>query len=499
MSDISTANETPPLGGAMIRGSAWMVGMRWGVRFIGIVNTAILARLLRPEDFGLIALAMIVTGVLEVFTDVGVDLALIRDVKAGRDQFDTAWTFRLMVGVLIGAMIFAAAPAAAGYFADPRVERLMQVLALGPVIAGFENIGIVGFRKELQYHRYFAFMVLSRAVTFAIAITIALILRNYWALCIGILAVPAVRVALSYMFHPYRPTLSLKAARELWSFSSGIVARSLGYAVNGRVDQIAVGKFSGAGVLGGYFVATSITNMVVMEVLLPLGQALLPGYAMLLQDRDRLIRAYLKVVSAAALLSVPVGLGLAAVANDFVAIVLGPQWTQTVPLIQIFAVVGCVSGISTTTGPLLMALNRVWLIVPLAWFPLPFYAAAVWFIVRGGGGIMDFAVARSAMVLAVALTSLVLAMAVSGHGLRRLGAALWRPAVCGLVMYATVKALHPHGLANPFLTLPLDAAVGAATYVSATLCLWWLCGRPEGAESDLLERFGEALGRRLRR
>jgi hypothetical protein len=66
-------------------------------------------------------------------------------------------------------------------------------------------------------------------------------------------------------------------------------------------------------------------------------------------------------------------------------------------------------------------------------------------------------------------------------------------------MYAAVKALHLHGVGNPFLTLPLDAAVGAATYVSATLCLWWLCGRPEGAESDLLERFGEALGRRLRR
>ena len=137
---------------AMFTGAFWMVSTRWVIRGIGIVSTLILARILTPEDFGIIAVAMLFISLVEILVEFGTDSALIQRQDAERAHYDTAWTIRILQFVFVSIVVFICAPYTAIFFDEPRVELLIRVLAFGLLLQGFENIGVVAFRKEFRFH-----------------------------------------------------------------------------------------------------------------------------------------------------------------------------------------------------------------------------------------------------------------------------------------------------------------------------------------------------------
>lgn len=167
------------VGQHMVRGSAWAVGWRWAVRSIGLVSTIILARLLTPADFGLVAMAMVVVGFIEIFGETGQALALLRYKNPTREHYDTAWTLQVAIGILLAVVMIAAAPLGAIYFNEPRVQPLIYFLSLRALIGGFENIGIVAFRANLDFQRDFLFGLYQKLSTFFLTIGLAIYLRDY--------------------------------------------------------------------------------------------------------------------------------------------------------------------------------------------------------------------------------------------------------------------------------------------------------------------------------
>ena len=167
--------------GHMLRGSIWMLAMRWGIRGIGLISTVILARLLTPEDFGIVAMAMIVVGFIELFGAMGVDLALIRNPTATRAHYDSAWTLEIFQGAALAMAVILVAPFASAYFDEPRLSPVMQVLALRALVGGFENVGVVAFRKDFDFAKDFQFGVYKKLLSFALTVIFAFVLRNYWA------------------------------------------------------------------------------------------------------------------------------------------------------------------------------------------------------------------------------------------------------------------------------------------------------------------------------
>ena len=138
-----TPSEKPnfnSLGHSVTHGAAWMVGMRWTIRAIGLVNTIILARLLTPQDFGLVAMATVVIGLLDAVTDPNVEIPLLRRQLIGRLYYDSAWTLQVISGVVKSALFIGIAPLLAAYYGDPRIAMITCIIALRPVIEGFENM-----------------------------------------------------------------------------------------------------------------------------------------------------------------------------------------------------------------------------------------------------------------------------------------------------------------------------------------------------------------------
>ena len=177
----SATDSSPPgsLGRRLIHGSTWMVAMRMGIRGIGLVNTLVLARLLTPSDFGIVAMAMLLVSFIEVFAETGQQSALIRHPNPQRAHYDTAWTMSLLINSALCLIILAASKYSVLYFHDERIVPVIQFLAFRVFVGGFLNIGVVNFRRDLDFAREFRFGVFKKVLTLVATITMAFAWRDY--------------------------------------------------------------------------------------------------------------------------------------------------------------------------------------------------------------------------------------------------------------------------------------------------------------------------------
>ena len=134
-----------------IKGALWSLGTRWAIKLAGFLNTVIMARLLMPSDYGIVAMSMLVVEATHTFTDVGAETAVLRIEKPTRDEVDSAWTLRLFQNIFVGLFVVAIAPLAAGYFKEPRVEPVLFVFAACMCIYGLTNIGLTLAHKEFNF------------------------------------------------------------------------------------------------------------------------------------------------------------------------------------------------------------------------------------------------------------------------------------------------------------------------------------------------------------
>ncbi|HET9448418.1 MAG TPA: oligosaccharide flippase family protein, partial [Steroidobacteraceae bacterium] len=207
----------------MARGAAWMVAFKGVERMLGLVSTLVLARLLAPTDFGVVAMATSLMAMLELFSAFGLDAALIQRANATRTHYDTAWTLNICAGVVIALLMLALAWPMSLYFREPRATGAIAVLAAAAFVIGLENIGVIAFRKEMNFRKEFVYLASKRVGGLIATVSLALWLRSYWALVFGNLIGRVIGVVLSFALHPYRPRLSLQAVGDFFHFSKWLV------------------------------------------------------------------------------------------------------------------------------------------------------------------------------------------------------------------------------------------------------------------------------------
>jgi lipopolysaccharide exporter len=189
------------IGRAMAKGTGWTVGTQLIIQAIAMLSTMVLARLLVPADFGLVALATALSGALHAISEFSFDLALIQNQSAARREYDTAWTLSICRNAILAGVLAAGAGLIASAFGDERLEPVVYWLALGTFFSGFQNIAVVDFRKQLAFHRDLVFMVVGKLGPVVVTVPLAFIWRDYWALVAGIVAGSIFRVALSFGMH----------------------------------------------------------------------------------------------------------------------------------------------------------------------------------------------------------------------------------------------------------------------------------------------------------
>lgn len=473
-------------GAHMVSGALWMIALRWALRLTGLVSTIILARLLAPHDFGIVAMAMIVIGTLEIFNQTGQKLVLIRLENPTPAHFDTAWTVSFLLGLCIAAAILAVAPFSQYYFHEPRVVPVMQCLALRAVLGGLENIGTVNFRRDLKFDRFFAYNVYPKLISFVITVTLAFLLRDYWALVAGMLSGQAALIVLSYVMHQHRPRFTLSKVREIWSFSIWAFIRSVGVYINTQVDQIMVGGFGGSSLMGRYAVATDVAQSPSREINEPMVAVLYPVMSRLQSDPAALRHAYLRTLGWTAFIFSTIGIGVALVAADFQHLILGAKWDGIAPLMVWLAICVSINGLGSPAYALFDALGKPHVGARLVWGRTFILAAAIVPVAYWTKSLVAIATCRAAAEL-VFLPGLFFAVRREVEiTVPQFAQTLYRPIVASAAMALAVLLLNE---ALPFtgpLRLVIDAASGAAVFISVAMALWWAAGCPNTPEADLL-------------
>lgn len=475
---------------SLAKGAAWMVAFRFAERSLGLVSTIVLARLLVPADFGLVAMAMSFVGLVELIGAFGFDNALIQRRVLERRHYDTAFTLNVLLGILCGALIAATAPLAATFYEEPRLLAVMLLLAGASAVQGFENVGTADFRRGMQFHREFMFLGAKRVLAFAITMVAAVALRSYWALIIGIVAGRVAGVVLSYAAHPFRPRFDLKARRDLMSFSSWLLATNVLTFVSQRFSHFVLGRIGGSRALGLYTMAYEIATLPTSELLAPINRAVFPAFSRVADDRAELRRGYLAMVGIATLLTMPAAFGIAAVAEPLVLVALSDKWADAVPLIEILAFLGAAGALINCTTPAYMAIGRPHIATFLLAGRLVLTVPALLLAGRHFGYVGIAWVELVSLALAVPL-SMTIVSRVIGVGIADNLARSYRPIIASVGMFAIVRWYVDHAAERG---LPIDGVamlassvlLGAASYVALVWTLWTFAGRVEGTESELL-------------
>lgn len=486
-----TVQSAGHIGTRVARGAAWMVSLRFADRILGFGSTLILARLLIPEDFGLVALATALTGALAAFSEFGFDLALIQNQQAGRDHYNTAWTFGILRSVVISAILLIIAAPAASWFDDPRLTELILVFAIFSLIGGFGNIGIVEFRKNLQLHKHFVFTFSSRLAGVLTAVTLAFTWQNYWALVAGLAATRLVRLVLSYVMHPYRPRFSLAGWRDIFHFSKWILLNGIIRIAGRRSSLLVIGAILNPAAIGLYTMANNVATTVSDAFAAPIKNVMFPGYAKLSGDSDSLRSMFLASYALIVAVASPAAVGIGLTAELAVPLILGDNWLEAIPVIELLACAAFLSSLRQIR-PLLLAINKPNYVTYLTSFStvllLPSLALGVWTLgIAGAALAIVFANFAELMMQYVILHRLINVSIVD------IGRKVWRSLVACAILAICVY------LAKKLMVQPVDASVllqflhlgaiigiGAVTYMLTIFPLWIISGRPAGAAEALM-------------
>jgi O-antigen/teichoic acid export membrane protein len=337
----------------------WKAVQQGGVNLVYLFRLIILARLLTPDDFGLLAIAMVGFVPFLIITDFGMIPALVQRTEATDHHYNTAWTVGVLRAVIICLVVFLTAPKIAALFAEPRAVDIIRALSVLPLLEAAASIKIAELIRKLHF-RSLGIAKLSQALANTI-ISIALARSlGVWALVVGTLAGPSAYIAMSYILAPHRPRLSFDrcAARSLISYGRWILITGL-ISISGAVAlRVAISRQLGAAELGLYSLAASLAFLPHEMASEVVGSVAFPVYARLQSNIREATKAFRAVFTATLLALTPLFSLMLVLAPSLVSNLLGPQWEGTASLIQLLAVVGFLRLIGDVTVPVLKGLGQ---------------------------------------------------------------------------------------------------------------------------------------------
>ena len=378
-------------------------------KLVVLVTTIILARLLQPEDFGLLAIGLVVIGYLDFVNDFGISAAVIQHDGDADETASTAFWINLVLGAALAGVGYVGAPYLASFFSEPRATELIRVLSLSFPITSIGAIHEARLRKDLRFSRRVVPEFLKGVAKGGVSITLAVLGFGVWSLVWGQLA-GALAAALAYwVAYPWRPRrrLERKVARELLGFGSQMTLVGLLGGLHKNLDYLVVGRRLDTRQLGYYTMAFRLPQLLIESIVDMSGQVAFPAFSRVRSEPERVRSGLQRMLRLIGIVIVPLGLGLALTADPFVRVFYGSKWLDTIPVMQVLAVYMLVQSMSKTCGDVYKAMGRPGILSRLAIVKLAISLPLL--LIAVPHGIVAVAVAQ--LVSATILTTLRLLLA----------------------------------------------------------------------------------------
>jgi O-antigen/teichoic acid export membrane protein len=356
----AVAGGDTPFHHTVIRGGLWVGFGFVGQQAIAVVRTLVLARLLTPEDFGLVGLVTLTLFAGLMLTEFGLDTVLIQRAELPGRLVHTGWSLMLARGIGLFLLLQLAAPWIAGAFGRPGAEALLRVGAVSFPLVCVPAVSSALLLRELRYGRRVLLDAARDVSGTAVAIVLALWLKNAWALLLGLMLGQAVAVFLAWFLHDYRPgwAMDREALSTYWEVGRHLYLVGLLTYVVTRADDITVGKLRGVHALGQYQVVFGIAEMLTRGLSEMLSKAVFPAYTRLAAEGRKLMEAFDEVWSILLLLLLPISGILVVFHATVVALLLGEQWIAAAPALGVLAVAETLRALAAACGTFVLAAGK---------------------------------------------------------------------------------------------------------------------------------------------
>ena len=357
---LATDHLIADIGRRTRRGGAVLLGAQ-AVRVVGQMGTlVVLARLLPPSAFGLLAMVASLGAILDMVKEFGLSAATIQKPGISHAQVSALFWINAASGAMLGAGLVLAAPALARFYGQPELEAVARWLAVGFVMSGLTVQHWALLRRQMRFGAIASLETAADLVGFAVAIAMAVEGKGYWALVAQRLVSPGLVLVGSWTICRWRPARPARAAglRELLGFGASVTVSGLATAMARSVDQILIGWLWGAAALGLYERTTRLVLLPVNTINAPVYAAGMPALSRLVDRPDRYRSMFRQIVQKLALLTMPVFAVAAVLADWLVHILFGPAWAQATPLVALFSVSAAYLPVLLTANILYMTQGR---------------------------------------------------------------------------------------------------------------------------------------------
>ena len=455
-------------------GVAWISLFQIARQLLQVVSVSVLARRVPPSAYGLLGMAALLTGFLELFRDAGTGYALIREREVSDDLAATVFWLTCGLGLAFTLMLIALSRPVAHFFHEPMVAPILQFLAIAFLFGAISVVPLAMLNREMAFRKVAVAQTIGAVCGTLVAIALALAGAKVWSLVAGAVVTSMATTIAVFRAHPQRFRLIFRPtdARHMLSFGLNLSGFNLLNYFSRNADNLLVGKFLGSVPLGFYQMGYMLMTYPIQNFASVVAQVGYPALSKIHDDGERFCAAYLRMCRLIGLVTFPLMLGLAVTAQPFVRVLLGTRWVPVAGLLIIFAPLGAVQSIYTTVGLIYNTKGRPdlqfkWSIVASAMYVASFVVGLRW-------GIIGVAGCYALVWLLLMVPSFLIPFRLVGLSGTRMLASLWPTIWMSLLMTALTEGwlqmLHRLGARNALVDLSSTVVIGMVSY--ALLLLW---------------------------
>jgi PST family polysaccharide transporter len=440
-----------------------------------ILISAILARLLTPSDFGLIAMVIVFSSFVAIFSDFGLTSAIVQKKEVSDETLSSTFWISVGLGALLTIALAASAPLIAAFYSEPRLTPLVVLISTTFFIASFGNVQSALLTKSMNFKALAVIGICALGISGPISIFLAFAGYGVWSLAWNTVLFTSITVVITWIYSRWIPhfSLRLQQVRGLLGFGANLTGFSFVNYFARNMDNLLIGRFLGPAPLGFYNLAYNLLLFPLTNVSDVVGRVMFPALSTIQHDKQKVREAYVTANRYIATVSFPMMIWLLVTAPELIKVVYGPKWTSAIPLVQILALTAILQSIATNVGWIFLSQGRTDILFKLSIFTT--IAAAISFAVGLRWGVEGVAIAYTIETYLVAYPIFAVTFRLIDLKIRFFIAKLWSimlaTLILGILAFLLRISLEKLGVTQ---SVTVVAIVTAASLLSYSILIFLL-------------------------
>jgi lipopolysaccharide exporter len=457
---------------SVLKSSSFLMSLKFIQRGIGVISAIILARLLTPEDFGVVAISITLVYFFEAISSLGSEQYIIQKTEVSNETLNTAWTIDILIKLAFFCIFLLCIPYIGEFYNNIDLTAVLYVSSSILIINALKNPGIFLLKKNFEYKSIFRLNVGQKMVSFSVVIIAAYIHPSYWAMVYGDIVSALILAVGSYKIHPFRPRFSIVGFADQWIFSKWIILRGIiGYS-RSQFDTFIVSTSFSAQILGGYHMVRQLSVMPSSEIIAPAVEPLLAAFSLTKNDHIRLAYQFRLSFLLISIIALPIAGYLWLFPQPIIDTLLGQKWVSTYEYLSAFAIFFLSIAFIQIPAQVCVAIGRLRSLLIYEVLSLILIVAVLWAV--KGFTLYDFILVRGGLGL-VTLTGLMIYLNTQIKIQLSYLIYLILPSVVSVIFagYVTDTFLSIEGI-NAFITLLYTGSLYSIIYLFVLFTLYLL-------------------------